>query len=209
MSGILLRDQRVTAIAALAAAGIVYPGTSYAIPVKRVEAHGGEMTDEQRTEFFTDPPVVLVACIGTSPVDYAEEQEAGGRLQPRYVMSVVVFGVDLNTPSNGRLHRSDVAQCIAEAIAADVFYNRTDASASEASRFRMDNAWLSVGDRQDVGMWVMTWEEGAEIANVDPATLPDLVTVRTDYEIADTIDAPQMLGRVVYPSPQIDDPDLP
>ena len=30
-----------------------------------------------------------------------------------------------------------------------------------------------------------------------------------DQWIADTIDAPQMLGRVVFPAPQIDDPDLP
>lgn len=206
MSGILLRDQRVTAIATLLAGGVVFPGTSYAIPVKRVEAHGGEMTDDQRAEFLTDPPCVLVSCLGTSNVDYGEDQEAGGAFAPRYVMSVVVFGVDI--PIAGKtLHRSDVAQCIAEKIATDVFYNRTDSSYTEPSRFRMDNAWLTIADHQDVGMWVMTWEEGAEIANVDPADLPDLITVRTEYEIAENGDEPQMVGDVTYDG--TDDPDLP
>jgi phage gp37-like protein len=207
VSGILLRNERIAAITTLLASGVVFPGTAIAVPVKTIEAHGGEMTDEQRREFFTKLPAVLVSCLGTSPVDYVEDQVAGGTIIPRYVMSVAVFARDEKT-STVNLHRSDVAQSIAEKIAADLFYSRTDGSTTEITRFRMDNAWLSLDDRKDVGMWVMTWEEGAALENVDPDTLPDLVTVRSEYEIADTIDAPQMIGNVTFPG-QTDDPDLP
>lgn len=208
MSGILLRDQRVAALVTLLASGVVYPGTAIAIEVKTVEAHSGEMTDEQRRQFFTKIPAVIVSCLGTSPVDYIDEQEAGGTLIPKFVMSVTVFGRTVPT-STVNLRGSDVAQAIAEYIAANIFYDKPEASSSDITRFRMDNAWLTLDDRKDVGMWVLTWEEGAALANVDPDTLPDLVTVRTETTIAENDDEPQMIGRVVYPSPQIDDPDLP
>ncbi len=208
MSGILLRDQRVAALVTLLASPVVYPGTSYGIEVapSSIISHGGEWTDQERARYFAKPPTVIVSCLGTSPTDYIEQ--AGGAVRPRYVMSCVVVARDIPTPGDGRLHRSDVAQAIAETIAASIYFDEIEAG-GEITRFRMENAWASLRDNKDVGMWVMTWEEAGEIASVDPDTLPDLVTVRTEYEIADTIDAPQAIGNVTYPAPQIDDPDLP
>lgn len=196
MSGILLRDQRIESIRTLLAPGVVIPGTSTVVEVKDVLAHPGRMTDEQRNDFFMRLPAVCVACAGTSNTEYPEI--AGGRIRPRYTMSVVVFARSAKTATRNH-SAGDVAQAIAETIANDVFYTRPDAASSNVDRFVMVNGWEQIDDKKDVGMWALEWEEGGEIVVTYPDALPDFLIARTEFEIAENGDEPQAVGNVDLP----------
>lgn len=205
MSGLLLRNQRIARIAELLAPGVVVPGTSHTVHVKRVAAHPGRMDDKQRREFFTRLPAVAVACSGTSNTDYPEVT-GSGRVLPRYVMSVVVFARSEKT-ATVNITAGDVAQAIAEAIATDVFFNRPDDASTDIDRFVLVNGWESIEDHHDVGMWALEWEEGGEITPTNEDDLPDFITARTEFTIAENGDEPQAIGNVTFEG--TDDPDLP
>lgn len=208
MSGLLLRNARIERIKELLSSPVIVPGTGVAVEVaqKNIIPHPGEMTDEQRREFFVHVPAVAVGCAGTSATEYPETT-GSGRVLPRYVLSVVVFARDVKT-GGVNVNRGDVAQAIAEVIAGDVFFNRPDDASSDIDKFRMVNGWASIADKKDVGMWALEWEEGGEITPQNEDDLPDLVTIRSEYTIAENGDEPQMVGNVTYPD-QTDDPDLP
>lgn len=205
MSGLLLRDQRLERIRTLLANGVVYPGTNINIMIKDIAAHQGAMDDAQRREFFTKLPAVLIACLGTSNVDYIEDHSASGNVRPRFQMAVYVFARNEPT-ATVNLKGGDIAQAIAEVIAADLQYNRPDASAEEITRFRMDNGWQAVVDKKDAGLWILSWEEAALLDPIDQEDLPDLITIRTDFEIAENGDEPQAVGNVTFDG--VDDPDV-
>jgi hypothetical protein len=183
----------------------VVPGTNVNVIVKDISPHEGAFTPDQRDKFFKRLPAVMMACLGTSPTEYMEDQSASGNVRPHYVLGCYVFGRRIPT-GGANVLGGDVAQAIAEAIAADVQYARPDASSTSITRFRMDNAWEAVADQKDCGAWVLTWEEGAEISPIDQEDLPDLITIRTELELAENGDEPQAVGNVTFDG--VDDPDV-